>query len=373
MGRPSAGVHVLQRGQGNRWHAWWADGNGKKVYRRVVDESGRPIPPETGKAVAQRYAQGMYGEWTGNPSFSAGKGITIGDLTARYVVVNSSHWSRRTCRRYESYLEDLEAFFGRSTPARRINSTHAEDFQLHLQNERKLENTTVNKVLEFASSVFTYAFQHEWISRNPFDLVRRLEEVPVRPSNPFSAQETRLLLSVAREQFSWFYPFLLTAAIAGPRRTELCNLDVQDYDAGRGVLILRERKSHKDAFEIALSPGLRNVVAESAAGRGPHEPLFRTRLNRRYSSNSLDVYAAPPKCYPGIWRRVLNAAGVRPRGIHNLRSSIVTGLVDEGYTIEQTTAIVANTPDVAKRHYLITKRLRQTELLEHVEQVLLGP
>ncbi len=67
---------------------------------------------------------------------------------------------------------------------------------------------------------------------------------------------------------------------------------------------------------------------------------------------------------------LLLAAGLPLRGVHKLRSALVTNLVNNGrFTIEEVVSITGQTPEVAKKHYLKHRVARQAPVVEHLEQL----
>jgi integrase len=300
-------------------------------------------------------------------------GKTLGQLTARFVDVRCHRWALSTVRRYEAYMSDLEEYFGIHTPIRAIKLDSVEDWQRHLRDGRNLSNGTINGIFELARSVFRYAAKLCWLEGNVFELVDDLPDEPIRRANPFTAEEVAKLIETARRDFALLFPAIVIAAVTGVRRAELCSFDCGDFEASTGILTLRAANSKTGRAQyFALPPQTRLVVAGLADGRDPDEPLLQTRSGHRMNPHSFDVYAVPPKQYPRAWRRLLDAAGVVPRGIHNLRSAVVTNLVEDGFTLDQAVAVTGQTPRVAREHYLRHRAVTKTSIMGHLEDSYLG-
>lgn len=273
----------------------------------------------------------------------------------------AEQWTDSTLRKYVQQLKDIEKFFACSALVSEISFKDAESFRMWLKRERGLSDSVVNHTIEFSKSVFSYGEKLGYCKVNPFSLVKALKERPVRSADPFTPAEVQKLISTAKERMPWFYPFVLVGAITGARRSELCNLLVADVDGEQGRLTIQARKNSAVPYAFQLPAEIMEVLTALTIGRNPESPLFVNRVGRPYSTHSLDVKFHPPTQHAGVWRQLLDYAGVRPRGLHNLRSGVVTNLVDAGFSLDQTTAVVANTPEVARRHYLVTKRLNQSK------------
>src|SRR5690606_34802277 len=79
--------------------------------------------------------------------------------------------------------------------------------------------------------------------------------------------------------------------------------------------------------------------------------LFRTRHGRRFSDKTLDAHSGPNQS-ANAWRQILDKAGVRPRGIHQLRSAVDSNLVMAGTPIDLAIAVTGHSREVARDHYL---------------------
>lgn len=382
--RLSSGFHVVQRGKSKVWYAWWSDGTGRKVMRRILDAGGRPLDPATPRADVLPLAALLYAREYGGTKEPSGDSTprskpsasaplpepppdnmhTHADLVAAYCAARNLDWDPKTEFQYGYWFRLQAEFFGAQTVIRTIKTGRVEEFKLWLIRKRKLASRTVREILGFGRRVFQWAVDTEWLDRNPFALVKPPKPCPVRDADPFTPGEVRHILFAAREKMPWFYPCVLTAALTGTRRNVLIMLDVRDFDPGEHVLRVRPEIAKQDKrYEYALPDELYEVLVKHAAGRTSEVPLFATPCGRRMSSKTFDLWQNKTDRSSHAWRRLLEMAGVRARGIHNMRSAADTNLVIAGVPLDLATLVTGHSKEIAKRHYLRSNRESQRQTI----------
>ena len=290
-------------------------------------------------------------------------------LVDSYCAYKRHDWDRATVKQYENWLRDQSAFFRDDTDIRAVRTAAVEAFKLWLVATRVLAPRTVRERLAFGRRLFQWAVDMEWLERNPFRLVRPPKPRPVREADPFSPDEVRRILHAARERMSWFFPCILTAALTGTRRNVLRMLDVGDFDARERLLRVRPEIAKGDKrHEYAVPDELQTVLLESTAGRGSGDPLFPTRSGRRMSNKTFDLFVDRAG-HTHAWRRLLAHAGVRARGIHNLRSAVDTNLVLSGMSLDLATLVTGHSRQIAQRHYLRSSRESQRDAISKLVSV----
>lgn len=252
---------------------------------------------------------------------------------------------------------------GCSTPLEKVQGGH--------RVQKGLAAKTVNSRIEFARQVFRWAVHLELCAKNPFLPLKPVKGAGVRDTRPFTPEEIRCLLHVAKKDYPWFYPVLAFISVTGARRESVRLLEVRDFDQASGVVTLRDEIAKRNrGQQFALPAGVREIIRRQTEGRLPSEPLFRSAQGRRLSDNAFDVPPYLKQRFRSVWRRVLDAAGVEPRGIHNLRASVVTNLVEADCTLELAVEITGHSTEIARRHYLKTRLASQRQTMSLLEKTL---
>lgn len=267
-------------------------------------------------------------------------------------------------------MERFERFFGIKTPAQSISPQMAEHYKIWLSeiehpSGRHLASSTVNNNLNFACSLMEYGFDMEMISRNPFKRLTRIQATPVREKDPFSPEEANRILTTAREHYPRFYPVVLLVTLTGQRPGAIPFVLVKDYDPRTRTLTLRNEISKQNkGNSYPLPDPLAEVFDQQTAGRNPDERMFLNKASRPLNAKTFDVPDRGSQSIPSgrTWYHLLDRAGVRPRGISNLRKALVTNLYHHGVPLNEIVEITGHSERVAREHYLknCPEKKRQT-------------
>jgi integrase len=364
MARNTTGYHVYKRGKGKAYWVWWSDGQGVKVQKRITDPQGNPIGPESSSQEANRQAARMYSEWCshpqgddqgtdGNKSGAEEYQHTLGELTAHFVRAHVQEWSKRTIASYRVKLSELEGFFDIGCLLDEIKPEHAEEFKIACSRSGDSAPNTVRGKVMMARRVFKYGKKLEWISRNPFDDMKIPKKKVLKQADPFTPEEVQRILATAREHHTGFYPILLTAAVTGERRNAIRLLNVGDLDFQiRGLRFRAETTKQRVEILRPLPSPVFDFLADIAKGRGPEEPLFATPTGTRWPEEDLNVFQNRENGDLRLFGKILVAAGVRPRGMHNFRSAVDTNLVAAGLSLDMAVALTGHTSQMAREAYL---------------------
>ena len=216
-----------------------------------------------------------------------------------------------------SYLRFVEKFTSHfDQPPAKLGADHIRQFVLYLSRERQLCARSINVCL--AAITFFYCVT----LRRP-DVVAGMCRVKCARPLPtvLSTSEVQALLSAVR----WLKhrAILMLAYGAGLRVSEICTLQVQDIDAKRMLIHIRDSKGGRDRY-VMLSPMLLQALrayAKKCKIRGPwvfpsrkpgRDVVTRTNLHKMIKSAAKRA---------GITKRV---------SMHTLRHSFATHLLESG-------------------------------------------
>ena len=363
MARTATGPKTYLRSA--RWWAWWADGAGGKISRSLRDTHGNDLRKGAAQSDVYLAAAREFELWRSVPE---GAGdlrqptgtFTVGMLMDQYVQSQKSTWTTKTVQAYKVPILRFKKYFGTARLATSITPNCVEGYKVWLTREKSpagnpLSGRTVNNNIRFASSVMEYAFAMEIISRNPFNRVKLLQAKPVRENDPFTPKEVACILTTAKEHYPQFYPVVLLVSITGQRPGAIPFMRVKHYDAKNQTLLVNDEISKRQKGNLyALTGEAAAVFDRHTQGRSPEELLFLSKDNKPLSEKTFDTPDRSSKTIPPsrTWYHLLDKAGVRPRGISNLRKGLVTNMAKDGAHMDHIVMVTGHSKDVARDHYL---------------------
>ncbi len=120
---------------------------------------------------------------------------------------------------------------------------------------------------------------------------------------------------------------LFTAYSAGLRVSEIVNLKIAHIDSGRMQILVANAKGKKDRY-VNLSPVLLDILRQYIKSFQPRPRIFLFESGQTY-----DAY--PARTVQQIFSNAKRIAGIRKEvGIHSLRHSFATHLLDKGTDIK---------------------------------------
>jgi integrase/recombinase XerD len=249
--------------------------------------------------------------------------------------------SPRTIEAYVTAVAQLAGHYGRSPD--RITLEEVRDFLHHLIAERKLAFSSCNQKL--AGIRFFY---RKVLGQTKFDL-----RVPAKRSGklpePLGRGEVERLLKAPTN--TKHRVLLMTCYATGVRASELVHLRVEDIHSQRMLIHVRQGKGAKDRYTL-LSPRLLQQLRAYWRTYRPCPWLFLGRDRR----GPLPV-ATAQKIYYAAKRR----AGIqRGHGIHTLRHSFATHLMEAGVDLPTLQRLLGHTSLATTATYLhvTSKHLR---------------
>lgn len=132
-------------------------------------------------------------------------------------------------------------------------------------------------------------------------------------------------------------PFIAALAWAGPRVTELCDLDVDEVDLRHSKFRIPDSKTPSGVREVDMTPRLARIVTAyfaSRPGLSGSEPAFPDWRGNRRNKSSVNQQVLKPAVRLANERRVAEGAGRLPRvSAHVLRHTYITLALEAGYPV----------------------------------------
>jgi site-specific recombinase XerD len=262
----------------------------------------------------------------------------IEEMTARGLA-------KRTIEVYVRFVAQLASFHGRSPDV--LADSEVRRYVAHLALERGLSASTVNVAVNAFRFFYHVTLQRDRVS---YDVphARRRRRLP----QCFSRDEVERLLGVPQNRKHRV--MLMTAYATGLRSSELLHLRVEDVDSDRMVVRVNQGKGGRDRYTV-LSPRLLEVLREYWREQRPRSWLF--------PSSAGDHPMHPTALSRSFQRTKLRARIEKPGGVHVLRHSFATHLLESGVDLHRiqrllghrslsTTAIYLH---VAREHVVATR------------------
>jgi len=250
--------------------------------------------------------------------------------------------AKRTQESYTSFVADLARYYGRSPDL--LSYDEVADWLFHLVRERKLSSSSVNIAVNAVRFLYGVTLGRDL--QELFAKVPRIKRETKR-AHAYSVKEVEAILSAPRRLRD--RAFLMTVYSAGLRLMEACTLRTREgIDRARMQL----RVAGKGAKErlLPLNAQLLSVL----------EAYWREERLSRPGHDSpwlfLGVDPSDHLCKAtgqNIYYRAVQRSGIRRKGgIHVLRHSFATHLIESGVEITLVQRLLGHTSLVTTARYL---------------------
>lgn len=227
-------------------------------------------------------------------------------------------YSPSTIKTYLGEMSQLLTLL-KEIPADQLTAAHLKRYLLYCLEKLNLKENTLH------SRINAMKFYYEQVlGREKF-----FWEIP-RPKKPIllpkllnETEMTRLFNAMTNKKHK---TMLFTAYSAGLRVSEIVNLKLSDIDSKRMQIFVQRAKGKKDRY-VNLSPILLDILRGyiRASKPRPKEYLFESEQTKT---------AYPSRTVQQIFTTAKHKAGIRKEvGIHSLRHSFATHLLDKGTDI----------------------------------------
>jgi site-specific recombinase XerD len=248
-----------------------------------------------------------------------------------------------TVSSYVKAVEELARYYRRSPD--RISTEEIRDYMHFLIVGKKLSYSSCNHKIVAINFFFREVVQRKVELRVPMKRSGRLPE-------PLSREEVARLIAAAENQKHRV--LMMTAYSAGLRVSELVRLKPQDIHSDRLLIRVNQGKGRKDRYTLLSERLLGELRAYWRESR-PELWLFPNQSRTDHM----------PTCTPArAFYRLKRRAGItHGRGIHTLRHSFATHLLEAGVDLRTIQILMGHTSlnTTVKYLHVTEKHLEQTK------------
>jgi integrase/recombinase XerD len=156
---------------------------------------------------------------------------------------------------------------------------------------------------------------------------------------------------------------LFTAYSAGLRVSEIVNLKIKDIDSGRMQIFISRAKGKKDRY-VNLSPVLLDILRRYISTYKPKPVLYL------FESEQTGV-SYPARTVQQIFSNAKNKAGIKKDvGIHSLRHSFATHLLDKGTDIRYIKDLLGHFDIRTTERYLHVSKQELVNIISPLDDLL---
>jgi len=314
-----------------RNHVWWMSFmyQGRQV-RRSTGTTDKRLAESILCKVKVQIAEGQFFETREEQE------RTFGDMMARYLKERAVLKAPKSHQRDCQALAHLLPVFG-DTVLAEISPKLLAGYKT----QRRIETAapaTINKELQLVRHAFNVAMREwEWCRENP---MHRISMEPVRNEVDrwlTTTEEERLLAASSL----WLREIIAFALNTGMRQGEILNLQWQDVDFARGLLMVTKSKNGTRRT-IPLNATLYELLAAKQATTGATRgPVFTTPRG-----NELQVrYLVREFC------EARDQAGIPDFRFHDMRHTFATRLVQRGVDLYKVQRLLGHKTSTMTQRY----------------------
>jgi integrase/recombinase XerD len=225
------------------------------------------------------------------------------------------NYSKATARIYIRSVKEFAELFGRS-PAK-LGPEHVRQYQVHLLKDRKLSPETVAQRAAALRFFYVKTLRRRYLPEHiPYP------KIPQKLPTVLSEAEVQQMFECTMNL--QHRAMLLTLYSAGLRRSELCQLKLEDIDSQRMMIRIRHGKGGRDR-EVPLSNKLLDVLREYWRWKRPKTYLFPSDHKKRIGQPVSD------KVIWWLCKKAAREAGIRKKvSPHTMRHSYATHMLEAG-------------------------------------------
>jgi site-specific recombinase XerD len=241
-----------------------------------------------------------------------------------------------------------------------LNDEELKNYMFYLAHEKHLSASSLNQYI----NAFRF-FYRTVLERSIEEVARALPRVRRSTRRPqvFSVEELERLFTVGCPQLK-HRAFLMTLYGAGLRLDEACHLQMQHIDRARMQIRVEQGKGRKDRYTL-LSPVLLQELERYWYCYRPRHWVFPSTLRPQAPMD--------PRTGQKIFYTAVRRAGVpRKGGIHSLRHSFATHLLEAGVEITVVQRLLGHSSLSTTSNYLHVRQERVAQVKSPLQLLELG-
>ncbi len=212
-----------------------------------------------------------------------------------------------------------------------------------------LSSVTINLMLSILNMAFEYAFDREYVEKNPCERVKRIPAVDCKHADAFTKEEQRKLEETIEAENSERLFGITLCLYTGLRIGELLGLEWNDLNEECTILNVSKTvyRSKDEAGEWQLY--VDNPKTASSYRRIPLPEHITDKLVKlKNESNSKFIVAnkkgerMSTRSYQYIFERLTEKAGVRKLNFHAIRHTFATRALENGVDIKTLSEIMGH-------------------------------
>jgi integrase/recombinase XerD len=260
----------------------------------------------------------------------------------------------------KTYLGEMTQFVGllNNIPADELGVEHLKRYLVYCLEKLKLSENTLH------SRINAMKFYYEQILKKE----KFFWEIP-RPKKPMllpkllNEDELRRLFNALSNKKH--KAMLFTAYSAGLRVSEIVDLKISDIDSGRMQIFISRAKGKKDRY-VNLSPVLLDILRKYIKDYRPKPKVYLFE-----SEQTLGAY--PTRTVQQIFSNAKHKAGIRKEvGVHSLRHSFATHLLDKGTDIKYIKDLLGHFNIKTTERYLHVSKQKLVNIVSPLDDLLKG-
>lgn len=261
--------------------------------------------------------------------------------------------SEKTLRQYYREIRLLLSFLNCSIEE--VTTNGIKLYLMTMKTERNLQNSTVENMRSYISSVFTWVFNEQFIKYNPCCTIVPIKiEKKIRES--FSKEELQKMKKICQKDKKRLaiINFLYST---GCRISEMCSVNIEDIDFINQTLVVLG-KGNKERRVYLTKETCDSLLDYLKDRKDKNKALF---INKNYN-----------RIAPGgvryILKNIEEKSGIENIHPHRFRRTLATDLLNEGMSIQDVAKLLGHANiDTTRRYYYHTDKKVESEFRKYLK------